>query len=61
MATKTKHMERSHRSYRNNIANKQGFYSNSVRKAETNKYMKEISKGFFANLLGKFRKNKGDK
>lgn len=60
MATRTKHTERSHRSYRAKRANLQGFYSNSIRKAETDKYMKE-NKSLFSKFLTKFRSKKGDK
>ena len=61
MATKTKHMERSHRSYSNNIVRKQGFYTNSIRNAETDKYAKQSRKSLFSRLFGKLRRNKEDK
>lgn len=61
MATKIKHMERSHRSYRNNISYKHGFYTKSIRNAETNKYAKQSRKSLFSGLLNKFKRNEEDK
>ncbi len=60
MATKTKHMERSHRSYRQNKANLQGFQQMTFAKANQKKQAKG-NKSLFGKLLGNFRKSKGDK
>ena len=61
MATRTKHMERSHRSYRNNILCKQGFYTKSIRSAETKRYAKQNRKSLFGGIFNMFRRNKEDK
>ncbi len=60
MATKAKHTERSHRSYRQNKANFQGFQQMTFAKANQKRQAKE-NKSLFGKLLGNFRKSKGDK
>lgn len=57
MATKQKHAERSHRSYRQNKANLQGFLSMTYAKSQRKQQMKE-NKSLFSKLFG--RKSKGD-
>ena len=61
MATRTKHMERSHRNYRNNILCKHGFYTKSIRNVEANRYAKQNRKSLFGGLLNIFKRNKEDK
>lgn len=60
MATRTKHMERSHRSYKKNKANLQGFQKISFAKSNQKKMAKE-NKSLFSKMFGNLRKSKGDK
>ena len=58
MSSAVKHKQRSHRSYKNNIATAEHFQNKQILKVSRQKVMKEKS-NFFTKLMGLFKK--GDK
>lgn len=58
MSSAVKHKQRSHRSYKNNIATAEHFQNKQILKVSQQKVMKEKS-NFFTKLMGLFKK--GDK
>ena len=58
MSSAKKHKQRSHRSYRNNVATAEHFQNRQILKVSQQKVMKEQG-NFFARLFSKFKK--GDK
>lgn len=60
MATAEKHRKRSHRSYKQEQANLQGFRRTAYAKSQQKKAERE-NKSAFASMFGKFKRKKGDK